>query len=270
MRVEKWFPCLAMGLLGTEGTPCRPGQDIDFFEPFNVERRLMSVDGRCARRPRGETLMTAWMKEKGRWIHKAAAVNPHSDAEECRSAEEQKAEEEVQVRLARVETKCTRLVARKYWVRVNYFIRKKIRDDHKAEDVSQNVWEEVFRRLDNPKKVESFKGLLFTIARQCCVEFYRQQDRERKNKEGYREYREDMGEPDLIDFLERKEKSELVNRTLEELSADHMEVFIFSHFVDMSNQEIADILEIPLGTVKSRLHHAHIAFRAIWKELDHD
>jgi RNA polymerase sigma-70 factor (ECF subfamily) len=46
------------------------------------------------------------------------------------------------------------------------------------------------------------------------------------------------------------------------LSAEHRAVVVLSHFADLTASEIASTLDIPVGTVKSRLHHALRALRA--------
>ena len=60
---------------------------------------------------------------------------------------------------------------------------------------------------------------------------------------------------------------DLVQRGLNELSAAHWTVLVLHDLEEVPQKDIAEILEIPVGTVKSRLFHARAAVR---KFLDHE
>jgi RNA polymerase sigma-70 factor (ECF subfamily) len=57
-----------------------------------------------------------------------------------------------------------------------------------------------------------------------------------------------------------------LGRALATLTAEHRVVVVLRYLLDLTNEEIADRLQIPKGTVKSRLHYAFVALR---RELDH-
>ncbi len=63
-------------------------------------------------------------------------------------------------------------------------------------------------------------------------------------------------------LAERSEQAEHVWRAVFHLPTRHREVIVLSHFEHQSYKEIAEILEIPIGTVMSRLHAARKALRA--------
>jgi len=54
---------------------------------------------------------------------------------------------------------------------------------------------------------------------------------------------------------------DLVQRGLQALSLDHRAVLVLHDLEDLPQQEVASILNVPVGTVKSRLHHARAALR---------
>ncbi len=70
---------------------------------------------------------------------------------------------------------------------------------------------------------------------------------------------------DPFQSLAESERAEHLWQALCALSEDHREILLLRHFKDCSYQEIADILEIPRGTVMSRLYYAR---GALAKELD--
>ena len=57
-----------------------------------------------------------------------------------------------------------------------------------------------------------------------------------------------------------------IERYLEELTIKHQEVIRLRYYLDMEYSEIADILKVPLGTVKSRLNSAMSALRSAMRE----
>jgi RNA polymerase sigma-70 factor (ECF subfamily) len=53
-----------------------------------------------------------------------------------------------------------------------------------------------------------------------------------------------------------------LDRALGALAIDHRTVVVLKHFADLSNSEIAEVLGVPEGTVRSRLHYAMLSLRA--------
>ncbi len=53
-----------------------------------------------------------------------------------------------------------------------------------------------------------------------------------------------------------------LERAIHRLSVDHRTVLVLHHYADIPIDRVAEILEIPVGTVSSRLHHAMRAMRA--------
>jgi RNA polymerase sigma-70 factor (ECF subfamily) len=66
----------------------------------------------------------------------------------------------------------------------------------------------------------------------------------------------DSGEPDGFALIAESENREMIRRCLRALSADHRECLHLAFFEDLSMRQIASVLGIPAGTVKSRLWHA--------------
>jgi RNA polymerase sigma-70 factor (ECF subfamily) len=62
-------------------------------------------------------------------------------------------------------------------------------------------------------------------------------------------------------LAERNEQAECLWNTVLHLPTRHREVIVLSHFENLSYKEIAEVLEIPIGTVMSRLHAARKALR---------
>lgn len=72
--------------------------------------------------------------------------------------------------------------------------------------------------------------------------------------------------PDPEQALGRRERARGVWRAIGALSADHREILVLRDFHDLAYAEIASVLDIPIGTVMSRLHAARSSLRAELKK----
>jgi RNA polymerase sigma-70 factor, ECF subfamily len=69
-------------------------------------------------------------------------------------------------------------------------------------------------------------------------------------------------EPDPADIVERKEVQELVQKALNSLEASDAMIILLKDLQDVPYEEVARVLDVPVGTVKSRLHRARKALRS--------
>ena len=58
-----------------------------------------------------------------------------------------------------------------------------------------------------------------------------------------------------------------VNKALDILEAHDREILVLKDVQGLSYDEIAQILELPMGTVKSRISRARVAFKDVWKKM---
>lgn len=71
-----------------------------------------------------------------------------------------------------------------------------------------------------------------------------------------------------LEELERDERVRIVRAAVAQLSDDHREIIVLKNFKGHSYQEIADILDIPIGTVMSRLYYARKALKQIIERIE--
>lgn len=69
------------------------------------------------------------------------------------------------------------------------------------------------------------------------------------------------------DLLGEAEQRELVRRVIEQLPAALRQVLVLGYFQQLPYKEIAEIVGVPVGTIKSRLHTALKRFAVLWQEL---
>lgn len=132
---------------------------------------------------------------------------------------------------------------------VNFFVRLGVYND--AEDLVQETLLRVYRSRERYEPRAKFTTYLYKVARNVWVDRYRKQGRTRILQERVREEQEVQG--DAPGTSSRKLE---VREALDELSEKLRMVVVMSVYQGLKYREIAEILDLPEGTVKSRMHLA--------------
>ena len=133
-----------------------------------------------------------------------------------------------------------------------------------AMDISQEVFLKAYRSLTNFDERSAFSTWLYRITHNTCID----EIRKRKGKQTYsleedlesedgsmqRQVADDGDTPEES-LMRKEEKSEILH-ALDTLSEEHKAAIILRDVKGMSYEEIAEILELSLGTVKSRINRA--------------
>jgi RNA polymerase sigma-70 factor (ECF subfamily) len=134
-----------------------------------------------------------------------------------------------------------------------------------AEDLAQEVMFTVWRKADyfDPERA-SAATWIFTIARNLRIDLKRREQKPALSENDL-DYIDgpDPGEQTLV--LEREQR---VRAAMQELPGEQAEVIRLSFFEDRPHAEIAQSLDIPLGTVKSRIRLAMNRLRSLVGELE--
>lgn len=144
-----------------------------------------------------------------------------------------------------------------------------------ADDVFQESFLQVHLSADTFDTDRRFKPWLFTIAANKARDYHRKHRRNSSmslsasiDSSGDGERFVDLLEADVADPgapLIDAERSRLVKGVIDGMPVHLREILLLSYFHRLSYGQIADSLEIPLGTVKSRLHTAVAAFARAWQ-----
>jgi RNA polymerase sigma-70 factor (ECF subfamily) len=145
-----------------------------------------------------------------------------------------------------------------------------------AEDLFQEAFLQVHLSLESFDLSKRFRPWLFTIAANKARDYLRKNSRRQAAPlsalvdEGRDDGRAfiDLLEADLplpAQDAEENEQRELVRQTVAALPDHLREVLILAYFNQFAYKEIAEMLSIPLGTVKSRLHAAVGTFAQLWR-----
>lgn len=142
--------------------------------------------------------------------------------------------------------------------RLFFYVRRMLVDEEEAWQVMQEVWVAVLSRIDRLREPQCLPQWLYTIARNTLMTHLRGRyaERERTGAEAPEPVDED-------DPLGRWADAEQVYAGLARLPPADREVLTLCFLNDLSIAEIAEVLAIPPGTVKSRLFKARKALRAV-------
>jgi RNA polymerase sigma-70 factor, ECF subfamily len=132
-----------------------------------------------------------------------------------------------------------------------------LRDVDRAEDALQDALVIAWRDLPGLRDPDRFDAWIHRLLTNVCIA---QARRERRRTTNLRLLPEDApaAPDDLLSVADRDQ----LDRGFRRLSPNERAILVLHHFVGHTPSEIAEMLGIPPGTVRSRLHHAHRAMRA--------
>ncbi len=136
-----------------------------------------------------------------------------------------------------------------------------------AEDKTQEVFLKLYGALPRYDSEKNFTAWLLTLAKNHLIDEYRRTKWEKTQRDDFDERvlaqtAREGPEQSLVD----KETKALVWEGLNRLSADMRMVIILRDLQGKSYDEVAEILDLPLGTVKSRVNRARIQLAQVLKE----
>jgi RNA polymerase sigma-70 factor (ECF subfamily) len=122
-----------------------------------------------------------------------------------------------------------------------------------ADDVQQEVWLAVYRGIASVENAGAFRTWLFRATRHRAMDFLRRRKRER---EVFADPDPEFPEPAVSAGADGALDSLISDEVLARLATAHREVLMLRYRDDMSYAEIAMVTGCPIGTVRTRLHHA--------------
>ncbi len=151
----------------------------------------------------------------------------------------------------------------------NYALRS-TGNEQDAMDITQEVFLRVFRSLSGFKEESSFSTWLYRITFNICIDFSRKNAKRNENSLSLDGETADGKELELPDerhapeaAYDRKELREEIAGAILRLSEQHREVLVMREISGLSYAEIAEVLELEEGTVKSRIARARENLRKI-------
>jgi RNA polymerase sigma-70 factor (ECF subfamily) len=138
---------------------------------------------------------------------------------------------------------------------VRYFIRRLVNDADQADELFQDTWLTVIAKIHTLANPERFTVWLYRIARNRVYEEFRRKKQTVELDESMEA--PDNPEEEILSF----EDVAKLHRCLGELKPVQKEVLMLRFIEQMSYEQIAEVLDCNVGTVRSRIHHAKQALR---------
>ena len=175
-------------------------------------------------------------------------------------------DEQLPVRAARAgDPEAWDALFRRYQLPLYAYVFELVRHEQTALDLVQETFIRAARHLGSLREDARFGSWLFSIAHQRCAAHGRGAVRPENNcKELDEEFPAVADDPS--EWLVRQEREEEFMSLLQELPLPQREALLLHFLEDFSLEEISTITGAPLGTVKSRLHHAKRSLRKLLEE----
>ncbi len=136
-----------------------------------------------------------------------------------------------------------------------------------AEDLTQEIFMKLFHSLSKYNKNKNFDAWLITLSKNHLIDQYRKTKWEKRN-------RDELNENSILidnskspeNRIELNENKNIVWRGLNKLSSEIRISIILRDIQGKTYEEIAEILSLPLGTVKSRVNRGRLQLAQILKK----
>ncbi len=148
---------------------------------------------------------------------------------------------------------------RLYHPRLSHFLIRMLRRPTVVEEVLNDTLLIVWNKAETYNGLSKVSTWIFAIAYRRALKALRRVDDPMEDT--FAEYRE-SGEPGPEQLLGRSQVSALLTEALTGLSHDHRTVVDLAYFHEMGYREIAEIMDCPVDTVKTRMYHARRNLRA--------
>ena len=149
----------------------------------------------------------------------------------------------------------------RYHHRLYRYLFRLVRDPAAADDLYQQTWLNVVRKIASYDARASFDTWLFSIAHNAAMDFLR-----RKTGESLED--QPASEPDALSLAVEAERAEILESALAELPAVYSESLTLRFEEEMKLEEIAAVTRVPLSTAKSRVQRGLELLRRRWRKED--
>jgi RNA polymerase sigma-70 factor (ECF subfamily) len=148
------------------------------------------------------------------------------------------------------------LYKRFYGQLLGYFKNMLWGDREKAEDMVHDIFAKIIKKPDYFDSDRSFRTWLFSVASNMCKNEYKKQAVRKNTSTGVEEHRSISSSTNVLSEVQDVQFQEAFEENLAKMDEKHREVFALRHLEGLSMKEIAEVMQINEGTVKSRLFYA--------------
>jgi RNA polymerase sigma-70 factor (ECF subfamily) len=152
----------------------------------------------------------------------------------------------------------------RHHVRVYRFVLRLVRNEATAEDLISEVFLDIWRQAGKFEGRSAASTWMLSIARFKALSTLRRRPEDELDDETAERIEDHADDPETT--LAKKEKGSLLRQCLTKLSADHREIIDLVYYHEKSVEEVAEIVDIPEATVKTRMFYARKKLSELPKE----
>ena len=162
-------------------------------------------------------------------------------------------------------------LVRRYQRPITGYVYRMLNNYDASLDVTQEVFIKVYNSLARYSSEYKFSTWLYRIAHNAAIDYMRrnsvnQQSIEAENADGTYQLQFESPQPNPEQMRERSEWRTEIETVIKCLPTGYRELIVLRHTQDLSYDEIAEVTNLPLGTVKNRLFRAREMMREIFVE----
>ena len=155
------------------------------------------------------------------------------------------------------------LLHNRWHPKIERFCRWQLGDAHRGEDVAQDVFMRLFAKRGQYRQDGSFSSYIWRLAVNGCYDELRRRQRKPVLSLSVEDDEGNCGEAYLEadelsveDVFMEQEEGQLIKQALQKLPEMYRSVIILRHYEGLKFREIAEVMDIPEGTVSSRMAEA--------------
>src|SRR5262245_37404969 len=168
-------------------------------------------------------------------------------------------DDQVMRRIALGEEAALRTLIARHEVRVFRFIQRLVGDRAEAEELTNEVFTEVWRNASRFQGRSTPQTWILSIAHHRAVSLLRKRREQPWDEERASDIADTDDDPETA--VQKRDKSAIMRRCMEALSPEHREIVDLVYYHELSIAEAADVTGIPENTVKTRMFYAR---RRLW------
>ena len=157
-------------------------------------------------------------------------------------------------RIAKQDQTAVEVLYGRYQVRVFRFILRKVRSEAVAEELTNEVFMEVWRNASRFEGRSSLSSWILGIAHNRAISSLRKRREAELDDDAAGAIADDSDDPEVT--AQKTDKGALLRQCMERLSDEHRTIIDLVYYHEKSIAEVAEIVEIPQNTVKTRMFYA--------------
>ena len=184
----------------------------------------------------------------------APALRPARPRIHGRTMDEELSDRRLIERMARDDEGALRILFARHYDRVFRFVHRLVRIDAIAEEVTNEIFLQVWSNADRFEGRSAVTSWIFSIAHNRAISTLRKRREEPWDEDGAKEIADDDDDPEVA--FQKTDKAAVMRKCMDLLPPMHREIIDLVYYHEMSIGEVSTVIDVPPATVKTRLFKA--------------